>query len=386
MKILHIYELGPLGEDKVYSGVEIAILELCKALAKCGHEVSVLAGAGEDGDRSRFYIDDVEIIPVDFMGAMRATWSPSNLKFLRQVTFPMAARNLRGYDVYHGHIYVSGFLAWYMARRNRAIAVNTIHGSYYPVWSMIEPPHKALFYRTAERLLAPLLGRLADLQIHTSSYFARQVLLWGVPEEKIGYIPNGVDTEVFRVRKPNARSSKIIFTARRLVKKNGLEYLLKSLTYLDGLDFHLLVAGDGPERNRLEALTRTLGLEEKVTFLGLLEHSEIPEYLAKAEIAVIPSLIEATSLFMLEALAMGKPVVAAKSEGLIEVINSQNGVLVEPMDDKALASAILHLMTNPEKWNSMRASAASTAKNFSWGSIAEQTEKEYRRLAKIHRR
>jgi glycosyltransferase involved in cell wall biosynthesis len=342
----------------------------------------VLAGAGKDGSTERFYLGDIEIIPVDFMGIMRATWSPFNLRLIRQVFFPIAVRNLRGYDVYHGHVYVSGLLAWYMARRNKAIAVNTVHGSYYPVWYMIEPPYKALFYRTAERFLAPLLGKLADLQIHTSSSFAKQVLRWGVPEEKIRYIPNGVDTKTFRERAGEA-SGRIIFTARRLVRKNGLEYLLKALAYLDGLDFHLFIAGDGPERERLEALARTLGLEEKVTFLGLLRHSEIPEYLAKASIAVIPSLVEATSLFMLEALAMGRVVIAARSEGLTEVISDENGMLVEPMDEEALAEAILSFVMNPGE--NRRAAAVNTAENFAWEHIAELTEREYLRLSKLRR-
>jgi glycosyltransferase involved in cell wall biosynthesis len=385
MRILHIYELGPLGEDMVHGGLEIAILELCRALAERGHEVSILAGAGENGSTRKFYLGDVEVIPVDFLGMMKRTWSASNLTMTRQVFFPFAVRNLRGFDIYHGHVYVSGFLAWYMARRNNAAAINTLHGSYYNVWDRIEPRGKALFFKAMERILVPLLGRIVDLQIHTSPSFAEQAKGWGVPKEKIRFIPNGVDQDTFRetpmVREVPGR----IFTARRLVKKNGLEHLIRALRHLGSSKYRLYIAGDGPERKRLEGLSAALGLRDKVTFLGLVRHRDVASHLARAELAVLPSLVEATSLFMLEALAMGKVVIATRSEGLKEVINRYNGVLVEPGDEKALAEAILAADSKPGVGISKKAAAVKTARNYPWKRIAELTEEEYERVMKLRR-
>lgn len=383
MRILHIYELGPLGEDRVHGGLEIAILELCKALTERGHEVSVLAGAGEDGNTERFRIGGVEIVPVDFLGLMRRTWSPSSLTTARQVFFPLAAKNLRGYDIYHGHVYVSGFLAWLMARGNNAVAVNTIHGSYYNVWEKIKPRGSAVVFKALERALVPFLGKIMDLQIHTSPSFARQAITWGLPRDKVRYIPNGVDPEVFNEKPPIREAPGRIFTARRLVKKNGLEHLIRALKYLDGMDYHLYIAGDGPEKGRLKGLSASLGLEKRVTFLGPLRHRDVAEQLARAEMAVIPSLVEATSLFMLEALAMGKLVIASDSEGLREVINGRNGVLVSPGDEKALAAAILSSTANPNESREMRREAVKTAEKYPWKKIAELTDKEYERLMNL---
>ncbi len=386
MRILHIYELGPLGEDTVHGGLEIAILELCKALAERGHEVSILAGAGKNGRTSRYRIDGVEVIPVDFLGLMRRTWSASSLSVARQAFFPLAARNIGGhdYDIYHGHVYVSGLIAWLMARRNRAVAVNTIHGSYYNVWEKIAPQGKAMVFKALERVLVPLLAKLTDLQIHTSASFARQVLGWGLPQSKIKYIPNGVDPEVFREKSTIKEGQGRIFTARRLVRKNGLEHLIGALRHLDGLDYHLYIAGDGPEKNRLMSMSSSLGLDNRVTFLGPISHRDVAEELARAEMAVIPSLVEATSLFMLEALAMGKLVIASRSEGLRDVINGCNGVLVRPGDERALAEAILRAASDPSV-GKMRAEAVKTARRFPWRKIAEITEKEYERLMKLRR-
>ena len=387
MRILHIYELGPLREDRVYGGLEIAILELCRALVERGHQVSVLAGAGPDGDTRRRHIDGVEVIPVDFLGLMRRTWSAANLTTARQVFFPLAVRNHEGYDIYHGHVYISGFLAGFMARRNKAASVNTIHGSYYNVWDRINPWGKALVFRTLERFLVPLLGRVVDLQIHTSSAFAAQVMGWGVPREKIAYIPNGVDPGVFRKNPLRRESRGRIFTARRLVKKNGLEYLIRAIGHLrgNGRRYCLSIAGDGPERRRLQRLCRSLGLDGCVTFLGPVSHRDVARHLAQAELAVIPSLVEATSLFALEALATGKIVIASDSEGLRDVINGSNGVLVDPCDHRAIAAAIQEATSDQSRGQRMRAEAVRTAKKYPWSRIAELTENEYERLMKERR-
>jgi len=107
MKILHIYELGPLSSDTM-GGIELAILELCKELVALGNDVTILTGARNSC--SERYINGVRILPVDCLNTMRWTWSASNLKLSRQALFPLAVlgRRLRGYDIYHGHIYVSG--------------------------------------------------------------------------------------------------------------------------------------------------------------------------------------------------------------------------------------------------------------------------------------
>lgn len=382
MKILHIYELGPLGEEKVFGGIEVAMLELCRQLAK-KHEVGILTGAGKNGGGREYYIDGVKIIPADLAGIMRATWSPTNLKLIRQATFPLALLKLHNkldYDVYHGHVYTSGIIANYLARRNGAAAVNTIHGSYYPVWNFLENPIKASFFKSAERFLAPLLARLSNLQIHTGSYFAERVLEWGAPRNKVKVIYNGVDLETFC---PKARATNpvpIIFTARRLVKKNGVEYLIKALAIvLKRMECELYIAGDGPEKPKLEALTRNLGAAEHVKFLGLVKHSEIPSQIAHADVVAIPSIIEATSLFMLEAMACGKPVIATKNGAMAEVINSDNGVLVEPANELVLAERILRLLESEETRSRIGRKARITAKMLSWAKAARRTEKEYKR-------
>lgn len=381
MRILHIYELGPL-DNSTIGGIEVAILELCKELVIMGHDVTILAGA-RDTDEERF-IGGVQILPVDFLKTMRSTWSSSTLCFHRQLLFPLAAlkQRLKRYDVYHGHLYMSGVIANYLARKNKAIAVNTIHGSYYPVWSTITNPFMANFYKTAERFLVPTLAMQSHLQIHTGAYFARQVLAWGAPRDKVKVIHNGVNPDQFHPGvEPLAHDHTIpiLLTARRLVKKNGIEYLLRAMKYvLMEEQCRLMIVGDGMERRRLELLSAHLGISDHVEFTGAVPHSILPKYLSLADIAVLPSLIEASSLFALEAMAMGKPIIATRVGGLPEILPEE--CLVTLMDEQELSVKIIQLLQNKQERKKLGRRGQHIAEEHTWEIVARQTAAEYERM------
>lgn len=372
MRILQVYELNPL---ESIGGVEMAVYQLSKELVKLGHEVTILTGAGK---RSCVSQGGLPIISFDFLDTMKHTYSSGRLTPLRQLLFlsSLLIRNPElEYDIYHGHIYTSGLLANYLARKYNGIAVNTIHGSYYPAWDKLTNPFTAFFYRKVERILATLLARHSHLQIHVSTYFADQVSAWG---GRVKVIPNGVDTSIFHPEvTPNLSCPlPVILTARRLVKKNGIEYLIKAMEDLKD-QCRLFIIGDGPERQRLEFLAKKTG---NIEFLGEVPHGKMPSYIASADIAVVPSIIEASSLFMLEAMAMGKPVVASAVGGLPETLGD-SGILVPPMDTKSIASAISDLLHDLEKQRRLGSSARKRVEmEYTWQKIAMQIENEYLRL------
>lgn len=375
MRILQIYELNPI---ESIGGVEMALFQLSKELVKRGHEVTILTGACDKKGCS--YRDGVRIISIDFLGTMKNTYCSGSLTPLRQVLFlwsVLARKPELEYDIYHGHIYTSGLIANYLARKHNGIAVNTIHGSYYPVWDKLTNPFSALFYRAAEKQLATLLAKRSHLQIHVSTYFAQQVSAWG-GKVKVKMIPNGVDTSVFHPEVTGClhASLPVILTARRLVRKNGIEYLIKAMEYLKGL-CELFIVGDGPERRRLELLAKNT---KNIKFLGEVPQSDMPSYIAGADIAVVPSIIEASSLFMLEAMSMGKPVVASCVGGLPETLGD-SGVLVPPMRPELLAKAIMELLNDPEKRMRLGIKARRhVEEEYTWQKIAMQIEREYLHL------
>ena len=382
LKIAHIYELGPLPKGVLIGGIEVALLELSRSLAKRGHEVTIISGASHRA--TEFYVENVLIKNIDLASCMKRTWDPANLKLSRQITFPFAtlAANLSGFDIYHGHFYTSGIAANVLARKYRGAAINTIHGSYYDIWRYIEPPVIASAYRLTERILAPMLARISSVQIHTGEYFARKVIEWGAPAGKILTIYNGFDPRAFNPRvKPadSFRSGAILFTARRLVEKNGLEYLILAMpSIIAQCDAQLVIAGDGPHRRYLQKLVARLDLQERVSFIGAVPHDELPRLIVASDIVIIPSLMEASSLFLIEAMACKRPIVATNVGGIPEILNESCGVLVRPRDHFALSQGIKQLLSDQHTRDELARNAYKTVRDtLTWDSIARMTEKAY---------
>jgi glycosyltransferase involved in cell wall biosynthesis len=382
LRIAHIYELGPRPDGVLLGGIEVALLELSKSLTRLGHEVTIINGASNGA--TDFQIEDVAVKTIDLAGTMRLTWDPANLKFARQVAFPFAAlkAELSGFDIYHGHFYTSGVVANVLARKYGGAAVNTIHGSYYDIWRYIEPPIISSLYRLTERTLAPMLARTSQIQIHTGRYFAHKVLKWGAPPDKVVTIHNGFDPRVF---KPSVASSDLLgdkatlFTARRLVEKNGLEYLIKAVPDIVAKnDAKLVIAGDGPHKQYLQNLVADLNLQNDVSFIGAVPHSKLPQYISASDIVVIPSLMEASSLFLIESMACKRPVVATNVGGIPEIMQEGCGVLVPPRDATAISRAINQLIADQAQRDHIASKAYLAVKDsLTWDKIANQTENAY---------
>jgi glycosyltransferase involved in cell wall biosynthesis len=382
LRIAHIYELGPRPDGVLLGGIEVALLELSKSLTRLGHEVTIINGASNGA--AEFHIEDVKVKTIDLAGTMRRTWDPANLRFARQVAFPFAAlaAELSGFDIYHGHFYTSGVAANVLARKYRGAAVNTIHGSYYDIWRYIEPPIISSMYRLTERTLAPMLARMSKMQIHTGGYFARRVIKWGAPPDKVVTIHNGFDPHVF---KPGIAASDlvgdrtILFTARRLVEKNGLEYLISAMPDIVAqYDAELVIAGDGPHKQHLQKLVARHNLQNDVSFIGAVPHSKLPQLISASDIVVIPSLMEASSLFLIESMACKRPVVATNVGGIPEILNEGCGVLVSPRDTLAISQAINLLIADQGLRDDLATEAYSTVRGtLTWDKIAQQTENAY---------
>lgn len=353
-KILQIYDIGPPTAHQQAEAISGQILQTSRKLVEMGHQVTYLTGAAP-GSQPQETTDGVEILRTDLLNLNKKTWNPTKLTAKRQLTFQAtlwrSLKQLLHFDLYHGHLYGSGLTAHLLAQLTDNRAVNTIHGSYHPIWPEITPSTtESAFYRFAERPLTVYLAKHTAKQIHTASYSQKLAEAWGAPHEKLTLIENGVDTTTFH---PNAEPTPrppccchLIFTARRLVKKNGLEHLLRALPHIRRKHrAHLLIAGDGPEKQSLTTLARTLGIQDHTTFLGLTPNHNIPSLLAASDVAVIPSLIEAPSVFLLEAMATAKPTVATRVGSIPDVVtHMKDGILIDPRSPDSIAHAITLLL------------------------------------------
>lgn len=156
----------------------------------------------------------------------------------------------------------------------------------------------------------------------------------------------GVDLNRFsHVDRELERATRVLCLGR-LVARKGQRDLLQAVARLD--DVELTIAGEGPERVRLEALAASLGIEGRVTFTGVVGQDEALWLYREADIFCLPSLSEGLPVVLIEAMACSLPVVATRIDAIPELISDgRDGVLVEPGDAEELAAALGNLVSDP---------------------------------------
>ncbi|MFA0742057.1 MAG: hypothetical protein DFNUSKGM_002177 [Candidatus Fervidibacter sacchari] len=189
--------------------------------------------------------------------------------------------------------------------------------------------------------------RQADKVIVPSRYLANWVVKWGVPAEKVVVIYNAVEIpdSIEPLPVPLKTPIKAI-TVGRLVPWKRVNRLLEALEKIPELG--LVVVGDGPERPRLERMAQDLGVSDRVYFAGQRSKRETIGLMAACDFFVLNSTYEGLPHVVLEAMALGLPVVATAVGGTPEVVrDGETGVLVSP-EDRMLESTLLTLVSNKE--------------------------------------
>jgi glycosyltransferase involved in cell wall biosynthesis len=232
------------------------------------------------------------------------------------------------------------------------------------------------------RLLAVGVGRYIAVSRDIAQRIEEQ-LHW--PAHKITVIYNGVQIERFghpadaALHATLSRGGRLILlTIARLDAQKGHEVLLRAVAHVPGVQ--LVFAGDGPERAALETQASTLGLGDRVLFLG--HRMDVSELLAASDVFVLPSLFEGSSLAVLEAMAAMKPIISSSIGGTDElIVHGESGLLVPPADPDALALALRQLLASPEARTKLAASARlRVEQRFSASATAEQVSMVYEDL------
>ena len=239
-----------------------------------------------------------------------------------------------------------------------------------------------------DRLLDRLLTPFARAIVVNSNAVGRR-FAWA--RHKIRCIPNGVDLARFTPRQPSPElrasfdlpeGAPVVASVGRFVAYKGYTYLLQAagLVHEATPEVHWVLVGDGELRSELEAQCQSLGLESRVHFTGWRE--DIPEILAMADLFVLPSLGEHFGRVLIEAMAMGKAVVATDAGGVPEVvIHGETGLLVPPAQPGPFATAVLALLKDPAKAARLgNAGRRRAEKVFSLGRHVETVEALYKEL------
>jgi len=211
----------------------------------------------------------------------------------------------------------------------------------------------------------------------------------------IRVVPNGVDLKKFLIwpnhPKPNnfqfsnqdlrkklgiKEDEKVVITVSRLVKKNGIDDLIKAGQYLE-FPFKLLVIGTGLEEERLKELAKDLKIEDQVLFLGHIEHEELPKYSAIADVFVRPSLSEGLGSAFLEAMAAGLPIIGTPVGGIPDfLIDKETGLFCKVRDPKHLAKKIKEVLTDNQLREKIIANGQKIVQEkYNWDNIALKMER-----------
>jgi len=213
------------------------------------------------------------------------------------------------------------------------------------------------------RTLQRFAVRHADVVITPSEYFNSLVSGWNNGTKKITTIYNGIDLAQDFDRQAKYDRPTIV-TAGRLVPWKGFDTLIRALHDMSGWD--LLIAGDGPDRNRLEELARTLSLSERVTFLGNIPRSELFARIWRSHVFALLSTFESFSFQVVEAMFVGTPVIAARIGNLSEIIDDGiHGLLIDPSDITSFKAGAERIVADPTYASALSLVAGKRAAEFS---------------------
>lgn len=285
------------------------------------------------------------------------------------------------YDLSHAFFTVPcGALSWYFKLAYKLPYLISLRGSDVPGYSerfdklykFLMPLIKSIWKR-ADKVIANSQG-LAELA--KKSY----------PQKKIAVIANGVDTKKFNPQKflnNNSADKFSLVCGTRITPRKGFIYLINALEKLQkkGEKVYLEIIGEGDQKELLEKMVREKNLNKQVKFLGVVDHEEIPSILSRADVFVSPSLNEGMANAMLEALAMGLPLIATDIGGTKELIkDGENGLIVKTKNVIDLADKIAWLKNNPAERKRMGIMGRQRAEKMSWDKIADKYKMVYDKI------
>ena len=365
------------------SGVANHVSSLQRQFAKMGYEVKVIAPASRAvsafGDR---FIPMGKTLPI-----------PANDSIVR-ITLSMTLRSRineilerENFDVIHLHEPMMPTLCSAVLLLSRSVTIGTFHACYrtpkygpgkpFDGYNFGKPFTTALLRRWARRLDGKIVVSKPAMEF-ANKYFPGDYTI----------IPNGVDVERFSpdvLPIADFCDGKVnILFVGRLEKRKGFNYLLEAYKRVkrEIPDSRLIVVGPGTTlRHKFGKQVMAEGIKD-VVFVGYVSHNELPRYYKTADIFCAPATgWESFGLVLLEAMAVGKPVVASNIEGYASVVShGVDGLLVPPKDEEKLAEALVFLGSNGSLRQEMGAKGGLKALGYSWEHIAQRVLDYYKKV------
>jgi phosphatidylinositol alpha-mannosyltransferase len=358
-------------------GVTEHVAHLDQCFREWGHEVKIIAPVAEDASDVPDNVIRMgkRITRIHFGGSIsRVSLSPRTYRPVKRLL------EREQFDIIHLHEPLMPALPLFVLRHSKTINVGTFH-------AYRETPHWGL--ETLGGFFEPLYNKLhgkicvseAALEL-VSRYFPGDYAV----------IPNGIDVDEFGgpdiqpVEKYMDGRPNVLFVGR-MEKRKGFRYLMRAFPYVVEAvpEARLIVAGayEKEDKEPFVRYARMHGLSS-VKFVGRISAAELPRYYRTCDVFCAPSTgFESFGIVLLEAMAAGKPIVATDIFGYRSVVDQgQEGMLVEPENERALAEAIIVLLRNPSLRREMGERGRRKAARYDWPLVARQVFAVYEELQK----
>ena len=365
MNLLVLNWLDPLNPQS--GGAEVHLREIFRRLVQRGHSVTLLCSAWP-GSTPSAEVDGIEVHRI----AGRYTLSLSAPGYFR--------RRLQGrrFDLVVEDLNKVPFFSPFWVNAPVALIVHHLFGR--TAFREASPPLALATWM----LELPVSRVFRDVPTAAVSKSTEEDLIRrGMQKHRIEIIPNGVDLDTLTPGPSADRFSEpTLLYLGRLKRYKRVDLILRAVADLTrrGVTCRLVIAGRGSHGSRLEKLSASLGLTDRVEFLGYVSETDKIELLRRSWVHLLTSPKEGWGIANLEAAACGTPTIASDSPGLRDsVVDGKTGVLVPHADVEALAERIEHLLVDDLVRGQMGLEARRFAERFSWDASAASMEQFLRR-------
>ena len=385
---LHACPLAAPGQGKS-GGMNVYVRQLAAALGEMGMKIDIFTRQHLDVvNRVETIGPNVRVIhlkagePDAHLGDLYALLPD----FLEQLNDFREEEGLE-YDVVHSHYWLSAWVG-----RELSQAINVPHVVTFHTLSLIKMQSRAGEIEQTERpfVEAEVMAtadRIIAFSPHERDSMAR---LYGADACKVSLVPCGVDLEVFRpLDQKSVRSrlglngEKILLYVGRVEPIKGLDLLVETAAQMDSTEgVRMMVVGadvnGDREMHRVKQLAKERDLEDKIDFVGQVDHDDLPLYYNAADVCVVPSYYESFGLVALESMACGTPVVATRVGGLSTIIqHGRTGYLKSWRCPEAFANSVEMIISSDGLQQSMGEAARKRAEGMGWDNVASLMWDEY---------
>jgi glycosyltransferase involved in cell wall biosynthesis len=386
-KDLNVMMLSWEFPPRVIGGISPHVFFLSKSLVEIGANVHVVT-CDFPGAPSHEVIDNVEVHRIDSYKNPSpdfATWVYLMNMNMQKEAAAIARKTKNKIDVFHAHDWLVATAGIGLKHVFRKPLLVTMHSTEMGRRDGLHSQTEKMIHETEAWLTYE-----AWKVICCSDYMVSHVRwAFGLPEDKLVMIPNGVNPQVYKYTKSEDETirskfampnEKIVLYVGRLVYEKGIHILVNAAPkILEKVNAKFIIVGSGYMKEQLSNIVKSMNLEKKILFTGFVENDVLLELQKCADVSVVPSLFEPFGIVALEAMAAGSPVVVSDTGGLSEIVDHDStGVKVYPNNPDSLSWGVTKILLDKNYSKHIRKNAnRKIREKYDWKKIASQTKQIY---------